>query len=194
MKTNEQRCELCGSRVRVVGATTKHYEPVEGRSNEVVAREIVDLAIKDHDDGGYAYAGMNEILINRIAAALDAKDAEAVHVLPSEEAEAFIDGLPCTGPSGCHDTPAGFFQCVGHRNAYQTLAWLRTRVKDRSEDVKGLLAALEWYANRNSWVVNYGLGRPHRDTVTLDPAKLSEAEKDAGKRARAALAKWEGRK
>ena len=36
---------------------------------EQKARKIVYQSIKDHDDGGYQFAGMNEILINRITQA-----------------------------------------------------------------------------------------------------------------------------
>lgn len=37
---------------------------------EKEAREIVRLAIKDHDDGGWQEAGLNEIIENRITTAL----------------------------------------------------------------------------------------------------------------------------
>jgi hypothetical protein len=37
---------------------------------EQVAREIERMALKDHDDGGYQFEGMSEILETRIAAAL----------------------------------------------------------------------------------------------------------------------------
>lgn len=42
------------------------------------AREIIALAIKDHDDGGYAFAGVNEILATRIAVALEQERREAM--------------------------------------------------------------------------------------------------------------------
>lgn len=35
------------------------------------ATKIVNEAIKDHDDGGYAYVSMNEILITKITQALE---------------------------------------------------------------------------------------------------------------------------
>ncbi len=38
------------------------------------AKELVNLAVKDHDAGGWQHAGMNEILETRITAALDRKD------------------------------------------------------------------------------------------------------------------------
>jgi hypothetical protein len=54
---------------------------LNGVDFEAIAREIVDSAIKDHDDGGYAFAGVNEILVNRIAGALRSVEP-AKFVLP----------------------------------------------------------------------------------------------------------------
>lgn len=57
-------------------------------SPEEKARTLVKLALKDHDEGGYAYAGMNEILENRIAQALRDARADAL-----DEALRIVDSV-----------------------------------------------------------------------------------------------------
>lgn len=45
---------------------------------EKLASELVRLAVKDHDEGGYAFAGMYEILEHRIAKAFQRVRADAL--------------------------------------------------------------------------------------------------------------------
>lgn len=41
--------------------------------NAKIAKKLVNEAIKDHDDGAYAYVGMNEILETKITILLNAR-------------------------------------------------------------------------------------------------------------------------
>lgn len=53
---------------------------------EAKAREIVETAIKDHDAGGYAFAGLNETLILRITQALIEQERPRAEVkLPDDK-------------------------------------------------------------------------------------------------------------
>jgi len=53
-------CELCGSLCRVVGRTTKHYEPVKDLVEMPRVEELAEVLSKvEREDGGLVGLGMH---------------------------------------------------------------------------------------------------------------------------------------
>ena len=70
---SKHKCELCGTAVKVVGKTTKHYEPLSSVASAVSVDEIKKIIIKQSDEYagvGHRYKVIPEVRFNRLAKAI----------------------------------------------------------------------------------------------------------------------------